>query len=126
MIPSVDFQAIQEATYNAEADEQAREDAEESYAMAEDLINVSIHSDDDYDDDYCMSLNSTVISNDPSLEQSMNLSEVVRVAKGVNEAGVQTVPVVPDRPQIRVKAKVCIEQIKATLCKCILCVWNFC
>ena len=85
--------------------------------MAEDLINVSIHS-DDVDDDYCMTLNSTVISNDPSqtnsLEQSMNRPGVVRVAKGANEAGVQTVPVVPDRPQIRVKAKVCTEQIKAT------------
>ena len=61
-----------------------------------------------------MTLNSNVISNDPSLEQSMDLSGLVRVAKGVYEAGVQTVPVVPDRPQIRVKTKVCTEQIKAT------------
>ena len=52
-------------------------------------------------------MNSTVISNDPSLEQSMHLSGLVCVSKGVNEAEVQTVPVVPDQPQIRVKAKVC-------------------
>ena len=58
-------------------------------------------------------MNSTTISNS-TINQSANRSGLVQSTKSVTTVGVQTEPVKPDKPKLRVKRKICTDKIKAT------------
>ena len=77
---------------------------EEQYARCEDL-HVSFECSD--------IMNSSTISN-ATIDQSANRSGLVRSTKSVTTVGVQTEPVKPDKPKLRVKRKICADKIKAT------------
>ena len=77
---------------------------EEQYARCKDL-DVSFECSD--------VMNSTTISNS-TIDQSANRSGLVRSTKSVTTVGVQTEPVKPDKPKLRVKRKICTNKIKAT------------
>ena len=77
---------------------------EEQYARWEDL-DVSFECSD--------VMNSTTISNSTT-NQSANRSGLVQSTKSVTTVGVQTEPVKPDKPKLRVKRKICTDKIKAT------------
>ena len=77
---------------------------EEQYARCKDL-DVSFECSD--------VMNPTTISNS-TIDQSANRSGLVRSTKSVTTVGVQTEPVKPDKPKLRVKRKICTNKIKAT------------
>ena len=77
---------------------------EEQYARCEDL-DVSFERSD--------VMNSTTISNS-TINQSDDRSGLVQSTKSVTTAGVQMEQVQPEKPKLKVKRKICTDQIKTT------------
>ena len=77
---------------------------EEQYARCEDL-DVSFERSD--------VMNSTTISNS-TINQSDDRSGLVQSTKSVTTAGVQMEQVKPEKPKLKVKRKICTDQIKTT------------
>ena len=77
---------------------------EEQYARCEDL-DVSFERSD--------VMNSTTISNS-TINQSDDRSGLVQSTKSVTTVGVQMEQVKPEKPKLKVKRKICTDQIKTT------------
>ena len=92
----------QEEKYLNEIAELGIEEEEYSFAIIETL------------DDESDFLNSTSIAQDCDINQSHNRSGLTRSTKQTCDVSVQTDPVIIDKPKLRIKERVCTEDIKMT------------
>ena len=92
----------QEEKYLNEIDALGIEEEEYSFAIIETL------------DDESDFLNSTSITEGGDINQSHNRSGLTRSTKQTCDVSVQTDPVIIDKPKLRIKERVCTEDIKMT------------